>query len=141
MSRVENLCVKVGGTKCFMLFMVLDTYGYTLLMGLDFFMKIGDVVDVEKGLIQIKNSPGLDVQVLPPNTINVVYSLTSGDESGITIMPMFIMCEESENKIEEKIDVGSDDWEGCDRFRLLSLHESVRTGEWQQFEQEARTRH
>jgi len=24
------------------------------------------------------------------------------------------MCEESENKIEEKIDMGSDDWEGCD---------------------------
>jgi len=110
-------------------------------MGLDFFMKIGDVVDAEKGLIQIKNGPKLDVQVLIPNTINVVYSLTSGDESGITIMPMFIVCEESESKIEEKIDVGSDDWEGCDRFRLLSLHESVRTGEWQQLEQEARTRH
>jgi len=141
MSRVENLCVKVGGTKCFMTFMVLDINGYNMLMGLDFFMKIGDVVDVEKGLIQIKNSPGLDVQVLPPNTINVVYSLISGDESGITIMPMFIMCEESESRIEEKIDVGSDAWEGCDRFGLLSLHESIRTGEWQQLEQEARTRH
>jgi len=94
--------------------MVLDTNGYNLLMGLNFFMKIGDVMDVEKCLIQIKNWPRLDVQVVPPNIINVVYSLTSGDESGITIMPMFIMCEESESKIEEKIDVGSDDWEGCD---------------------------
>jgi hypothetical protein len=93
-------------------------------------MKIGDVVDVEKGLIQIKNGHGLDVQVLPPNTINVVYSLTSGNEFGITIMPMFIMCEESESMIEEKIDVGFDDWEGCDRFGLLSLHESFKTREW-----------
>ncbi len=130
MSRVENLCVKVSGIKCFMTFMVLDTNGYNLLMGLDFLMKIGDVVDVEKGLIQIKNGPGLNVQVLLPNIINVVYSLTSGDEFGITIMPMFIMCEENENKIKQKIDVGFDDWEGCDRFGLLSLHESVKTREW-----------
>jgi hypothetical protein len=42
-------------------------------MGLDFFMKIGDVVDVGKGLTQIKNGLGIDVQVLPRNTINVVY--------------------------------------------------------------------
>ncbi len=73
MNRVENLRVKVGGTKCFMTFMVLDTNGYNLLMGLDFFMKIGDVVDVGKGLTQIKNGLGIDVQVLPRNTINVVY--------------------------------------------------------------------
>jgi hypothetical protein len=37
----------------------------------------------------------------------------SGDESGITIMPMSIIYEESENGREE-MDVGSDDWEGCD---------------------------
>jgi hypothetical protein len=41
MSRVENLCVKVGEIKCFMMFMVLNTNGYNLLMGLDFVMKIG----------------------------------------------------------------------------------------------------
>jgi hypothetical protein len=29
-------------------------------------------------------------------------------------MPMFIMHEKNENKIEEKIDVGFNDWEGCD---------------------------
>jgi len=141
MSRVENLLVRVAGTKCFMTFMVLDIDGYNLLMGLNFLMKIGSVVDVERGLIQITNSPGLDFQVLSPNTINVVSSLTRGDEYGITIKPMTIMCEESESGNEEKIDVGSDDWEGCNRSGLLSLHESVRTGEWQQLEQEARTRH
>jgi hypothetical protein len=47
----------VGGTKCFMMFMVLNTNGYKLLMGLDFLMKIGNVVDVERPLIRIKNGP------------------------------------------------------------------------------------
>jgi hypothetical protein len=59
-------------------------------MGLDFLMEISAVVDVERGLIQIKNSPGLDVQVLSLNIIDVLSSM-SGDESGITIMPMFII--------------------------------------------------
>ncbi len=53
-------------------------------------MEISAVVDVERGLIQIKNSPGLDVQVLSLNIIDVLSSM-SGDESGITIMPMFII--------------------------------------------------
>jgi hypothetical protein len=109
-------------------------------MGLDFVMKIRAVVDVERGLTQIKNSLGLDVQVLPLNIIDVL-SPKSGDESGFTIMPIFIMCEENENGREGEMDVGSDDWEGCHRFGLLSLHESVRTRKWQQLEQEARTRH
>jgi hypothetical protein len=69
-------------------------------------------LDVEKGLIQIKNSHGLDVQVLPLNIIDVLFSM-NGDESKITIMPIFIMCEESENGNEKEMDVGSDDWEGC----------------------------
>jgi hypothetical protein len=42
-------------------------------MGLDFLMKIGDVMDVERGFIQIKNGPELDVQVLPPNTILMLF--------------------------------------------------------------------
>jgi hypothetical protein len=83
MSRVENLLVRVGGTKCFMTFMVLNIDGYNLLMGLNFLLKIGAVMDVERGLIQITNSHGLDVQVLSPNTINVVSSLTNGNEYGI----------------------------------------------------------
>ncbi len=61
MNRVKNLRMKVGGTKCFMTFMVLDTNRYNLLMGWDCLMKIRDVVDVERGLIQFRNGPGLDV--------------------------------------------------------------------------------
>jgi len=63
MGRVENLLVKVGGIKCFMTFMIINIDEYNLLMGLDFLMKIRAVVDVEKGLIQIKNSLGLDVEM------------------------------------------------------------------------------
>jgi rhamnogalacturonyl hydrolase YesR len=48
-------------------------WGYNLLMGLDFLMKIGDVVDVERGFIQIQNAFKLDVQVLPPNTILMLF--------------------------------------------------------------------
>jgi len=140
MGRVENLLVKVVGIKYFMTFMIINIDEYNLLMGLDFLMKIRAIVDVERGLIQIKNIPGLDVQVLPLNIIDVLSSM-SGDEFGITIMPISIMCEESENGSEEKMDVGSDDWEGCDPYGLLSLHESVRIKKWQQLEQEARTRH
>ncbi len=112
MGRVENLLVKVGGIKCFMTFMIITIDEYNLLMGLNFFMKIKAVVDVERVFIQIKNSRRPDVQVLLLNIIDVLSSM-SGDESGITIMPMSIIYEESENGREE-MDVGSDDWEGCD---------------------------
>ncbi len=47
---------------------------------------------------------------------------------------MSIMCEESENGSEEEMDVGSDDWEECDWFGLLGLHESVKIRKWQQLE-------
>jgi hypothetical protein len=29
------------------------------------------------------------------------------------------------------MDVVSDDWEGCNQFGLLSVHESVKTRKWQ----------
>jgi len=93
--------------------MIININEYNLLMDLDFLMKIRAIVDVERGLIQIKNSPGLDVRVLPLSIIDVISSM-SGDESRITIMPMSIMCDGSENGSEEEMDVGFDDWEGCD---------------------------
>jgi hypothetical protein len=36
-----------------MVFLVVDTNNYDMLLGLDFLMNIGVVVDVEKGVIQI----------------------------------------------------------------------------------------
>jgi hypothetical protein len=46
-----------------------------MLMGFDFFMKIGVVIEVEKGLIHICTWPRFDVQVILFNTINMVIEL------------------------------------------------------------------
>ncbi|CAK9194498.1 unnamed protein product [Sphagnum troendelagicum] len=45
-----------------MTFMVVDTYSYDVLLGLDFLMKIGAVVDVERGLLQVRHGPGTNVE-------------------------------------------------------------------------------
>ncbi|CAM6038693.1 unnamed protein product [Sphagnum compactum] len=44
LGRVDEVQVKVGGVQCTMTFMVVDTDGYDVLLGLDFLMKIGAVV-------------------------------------------------------------------------------------------------
>jgi hypothetical protein len=41
-----------------MTFMVVDINNYDIFLGLDFLMKIGAIVDVEQGLIQVKHGPG-----------------------------------------------------------------------------------
>jgi predicted aspartyl protease len=51
LGLVDGVQVKIGGVQCAMTFMVVDTDGYDVLLGLDFLMKIGAVVDVERGLI------------------------------------------------------------------------------------------
>jgi len=47
LGRVDEVQVKIRGLQCAMTFMVVDTDGYDMLLGLDFLMKIGAVVDVE----------------------------------------------------------------------------------------------
>ncbi len=51
LGRIDELQVRIGGIQCTMTFMVVDTDGYDVLLGLDFLMKIGAVLDVERGLI------------------------------------------------------------------------------------------
>jgi hypothetical protein len=51
LGRVDEIQVKIRGIQCAMTFMVVDTDGYDVLLGLDFLMKIRAVVDVERGLI------------------------------------------------------------------------------------------
>jgi len=58
LGRVDEVQVKIGGVQCTMTFMVVDTDGYDVLLGLDFLMKIGAVVDVERGLIQVRHGLG-----------------------------------------------------------------------------------
>jgi hypothetical protein len=47
MGRIEGLHVPTRETSCRMVFMVVDTNNYEILLGLDFFIKIGIVLDIE----------------------------------------------------------------------------------------------
>jgi hypothetical protein len=60
-----------------MTFMVVDTDSYDVLLGLDFLMKIGAVVDVGRGLLQVKHGPRTNVEVLLLTVVNLVQRLSS----------------------------------------------------------------
>ncbi len=60
-----------------MTFMVVDTDSYDVLLGLDFLMKIGTIMDVERGLIQVRHGPGADVEVLPLTVVNLLQRVES----------------------------------------------------------------
>jgi predicted aspartyl protease len=47
LGRIDEIQMRIGGIQCAMTFMVIDTDGYDVLLGLDFLMKIGAVVDME----------------------------------------------------------------------------------------------
>jgi predicted aspartyl protease len=72
LGRVDEIQVKIGGIQCAMTFMVVDMDGYDVLLGLDFLMKIGTVVDVERGLIQVRHGLGTNVEVLPLTVVNLL---------------------------------------------------------------------
>jgi len=77
LSRIGEVPIKVGGVQCNMTFMVVDTYSYDVLLGLDLLIKIGTIVDVEQGLIQVRRGPGTDVEVLPLAMVNLMQRLDS----------------------------------------------------------------
>ncbi len=72
LGRINEIVVKVGEIHCLMTFMVVDIDSYDLLLGLDFLIKIGTIVDVEKGTIQIKQGLRNNIQVLPLNMVNML---------------------------------------------------------------------
>jgi predicted aspartyl protease len=72
LGRIKEVQIKVGGVQCNMTFMVVDTDSYDVLLGLDLLIKIGAIVDVEQGLIQVRRGPGTDVEVLPLTMVNLV---------------------------------------------------------------------
>ncbi len=78
LGRVDEVQVKIGGIQCAMTFMVVDTDGYDVLLELDFLMKIGAVVDVERGLIQVRHGPGTNVEVLPLIVVNLLQRMSAG---------------------------------------------------------------
>ncbi|CAN5950576.1 unnamed protein product [Sphagnum jensenii] len=75
MGRIDEMSVKAGGVQCAMTFMVVDTNSYDVLLGLDFLIKIGAIVDVERGLIQVRHGPRSDVEVLPLTVVNMLQAL------------------------------------------------------------------
>ncbi len=62
----------VDNVVCSMVFLVVDTYTYDLLLGLNFLMRIRIVVDVQKGTIQVRHGPRADVEMLALNVVNIV---------------------------------------------------------------------
>jgi hypothetical protein len=60
-----------------MTFMVVDTDSYDVLLGLNFLIKIGAILDVERGLIQVNHGPGANVEVLPLTMINMLQKMNS----------------------------------------------------------------
>jgi len=77
LGRIDEVPIKVGGVQCAMTFMVVDTDSYDVLLGLDFLMKIGAVVDVERGLIQVRHGPRSNVEVLPLTMVNLLQRMNS----------------------------------------------------------------
>jgi hypothetical protein len=77
MGRIDEVSVKTGGVQCAMTFMIVDTDSYDVLLGLDFLIKIGAIVDVERGLIQVRHGPGSDVEVLPLTVVNMLQASNS----------------------------------------------------------------
>jgi len=47
------------------------------LLGMDFLMKTGAIVDVERGLIQVRKGPGTNVEVLPLTMVNLLQKMNS----------------------------------------------------------------
>jgi hypothetical protein len=72
LGRLDDIHVRVGNVVCNMVFLVVDIDTYDLLLGLDFLMKIGEVVDVEKNIIQVRHGPRANVEMLPLNVVNIV---------------------------------------------------------------------
>jgi hypothetical protein len=72
LGRIDEVPVQVGGVQCTMTFMVVDIDSYNVLLRLDFLMKIEAIVDVERGLIQVRRGPGTNVEVLPLTMVNLL---------------------------------------------------------------------
>jgi len=71
LGKIVDIHVTVGKVVCQMIFLVVDIDSYDLLLRLDFLMKIGTIVDVEKGIMYVWNGPNVVVTVLAFNVVNM----------------------------------------------------------------------
>jgi hypothetical protein len=121
LGQIDEVVVNVGGVHCTMTFMVVDTDSYDVLLGLDFLMKIGAVVDVERGLIQIRKGPGTNVKVLPLTTVNLLQNVNvESREQDVAIDTRGTSCETLEVNLE-KLSLGSPD---MDKRENVSVSET-----------------
>jgi hypothetical protein len=110
---IDEVVVGVGGVHY--------TDSYDVLLGLDFLMKIGAVVDVERGLIQIRRGPGTNVEVLSLTVVNLLQNVNvesggqdaADDVGGAT-------CETLEVNLE-KLSLGGSD---MDKRENVSVSET-----------------
>jgi hypothetical protein len=73
MGRIKsNTYEWIGVATCNMVLMVINADSYDVFLGLDFLIKIGAIVDLERKLIQVKQGPGTNVHVLPLNMVNML---------------------------------------------------------------------
>jgi hypothetical protein len=86
LGRIIELSIKVERIICQMIFFMVNTNNYDLLLGLDFLIKIGVIVDVEKGIIQVHNGPRIKVEVLPLNVVNMLQVLERSKEEKCNIL-------------------------------------------------------
>jgi hypothetical protein len=75
LGRIDEVLVKVGGVQCTMTYMVVNIDNCDVLLGLDFLIKIGAIVDVERSLIQVKHGPRANVEVLSLIMVNLLQRM------------------------------------------------------------------
>jgi hypothetical protein len=91
---------------------VVDINNYDVLLGLDFLIKIGAMVDVEHGLIQIKQGLDYNVHELPLNMVNmlqiVIKNVTHSDNHILRIIYVFshlhIRASEKQNNLHHDLE-------------------------------------
>ncbi len=134
LSRIKEVPIKIGEVQCSMTFMVVDTNSYDILLGLDLLIKIGAIVDIKQGLIQVRRGPGANVEILPLTVVNLVQrsdsSTDSHDGGGIQEhMPgdldegegLSFVCQQGNGgeKVILEVDSDSDSSESPDERTLL----------------------
>jgi hypothetical protein len=81
LGKIIDLPIKVGNIQCNMVFLIVDTYSYDILLGLDFLMKIKTVVDVEKGVTKVRNGLGMVVELFPLTMVNMLQLVLEHEQS------------------------------------------------------------
>ncbi|CAK9864811.1 unnamed protein product [Sphagnum jensenii] len=121
LGHIEEVPIKVGGVHCTMTFMVVDTDNYDVLLGFDLLIKIGAIIDIEQGIIQVRRGPGTDVEILPLSMVNLVQVADPNNDSrngkgiqksksGITDArgALSLICQEGTHGEQVTLEVNSD---------------------------------